>query len=72
MDLSPIAFTGRAFVELCLDPPNVYPLADTHRVVTRSVDDGVYDQHARTPQPIVSPTGERFLDEQLAQTQEDS
>jgi hypothetical protein len=40
--------------------------------LTRSVDVGTYDDHARTPQPVRARMGERFLDWQLAQTPEES
>lgn len=40
--------------------------------MTRSVDVGVYDDHARTPQPVRARMGGRFLDWQLAQTAEES
>jgi hypothetical protein len=40
--------------------------------LTRTVDIGEYDERARTPQPVRSRLGERFLDWQLAQTQEES
>ena len=40
--------------------------------LTRTVDIGDYDERARTPQPVSSRLGERFLDWQLAQTPEES
>ncbi len=40
--------------------------------MTRTVDIGVYDESARTPQPVRSRMGPRFLDWQLAQTPEES
>jgi len=40
--------------------------------LTRTVDIGEYDERARTPQPVRSRLGERFLDWQLAQTPEES
>lgn len=40
--------------------------------LTRTVDADNYDERARTPQPVRSRVGERFLDWQLAQTPEES
>ena len=40
--------------------------------LTRTIDAGDYDERARTPQPVRSGLGERFLDWQLAQTPEES
>ncbi len=40
--------------------------------MTRTVDVGVYDEAARTPQPVRSVMGPRFYDWQLAQTPEES
>ncbi len=40
--------------------------------LTRTVNIGDYDERARSPQPVRSRMGERFLDWQLAQTVEDS
>jgi len=40
--------------------------------MTRTVDIGVYDESARTSQPVRSRMGPRFLDWQLAQTPEES
>lgn len=40
--------------------------------MTRTVNVGDYDERARTPQPVRSRMGERFLDWQLAQTPEES
>lgn len=40
--------------------------------LTRSVDVGVYDDRAGTPQPVRERVGERFLDWQFAQTPEES
>jgi len=39
---------------------------------TRTVDPGAYDDRARTPQPVASRLGDRFLDWQLAHTPEAS
>lgn len=50
--------------------PETLCLADLG--LTRTVDVGVYDDRARTPQPVRSRMGERFLDWQLAQTPEES
>ncbi len=40
--------------------------------LARTVDVGVYDERARTPQPVRGRMGQRFLDWQLAQTPEES
>jgi hypothetical protein len=50
--------------------PEALCLADLG--LTRSVDVGVYDDRARSPQPVAGAMGERFLDWQLAQTPEES
>ena len=50
--------------------PETLCLADLG--LTRTVDAGAYDDRARTPQPVRSRMGERFLDWQLAQTPEES
>lgn len=50
--------------------PETLCLADLG--LTRTVDVGVYDEHARTPQPVRGRMGARFLDWQLAQTPEES
>ncbi|PKN59368.1 MAG: hypothetical protein CVU56_00560 [Deltaproteobacteria bacterium HGW-Deltaproteobacteria-14] len=50
--------------------PETLCLADLG--LTRTVDVGLYDERARTPQPVRSRLGERFLDWQLAQTLEES
>lgn len=50
--------------------PETLCLADLG--LTRTVDAGEYDERARTPQPVRSRLGERFLDWQLAQTPEES
>lgn len=50
--------------------PATLRLADL--ALTRTVDAGAYDDRARTPQPVASRLGERFLDWQLAQTPEES
>jgi len=50
--------------------PETVCLADLG--LTRTVDVGAYDERARTPQPVRSRMGERFLDWQLAQTPEES
>lgn len=50
--------------------PETLCLADLG--LTRTVDAGEYDERARTPHPVRSRLGERFLDWQLAQTQEES
>jgi hypothetical protein len=50
--------------------PETLCLADLG--LTRSVNVGVYDDRARTPQPVRSRLGPRFLDWQLAQTPEES
>ena len=50
--------------------PETLCLADLG--LTRSVDVGVYDDRARTPQAVRARLGERFLDWQLAQTPEES
>ena len=42
------------------------------RTLTRTVDAADYDDRARTPQPVRSRMGPRFLDWQLAQTAEES
>jgi hypothetical protein len=50
--------------------PETLCLADLG--LTRTVNVGDYDERARTPQPVRSRLGERFLDWQLAQTPEES
>jgi len=50
--------------------PETLCLADLG--LTRTVDVGDYNDRARTPQPVRSRMGERFLDWQLAQTPEES
>ena len=50
--------------------PETLCLADLG--LTRTLDAGVYDERARTPQPVQSRMGARFLDWQLAQTPEES
>jgi hypothetical protein len=50
--------------------PETLCLADLG--ATRTVDAGAYDDRARTPQPVASRLGDRFLDWQLAQTPEES
>lgn len=50
--------------------PETLCLADLG--LTRTVDVGEYDDFARTPRPVRSRLGERFLDWQLAQTPEES
>lgn len=50
--------------------PEVLCIADL--ALTRTVDVGVYDERARSPQPVRSRMGERFLDWQLAQSPEES
>jgi hypothetical protein len=50
--------------------PETLCLADLR--ATRTIDAGAYDDRARTPQPVASRLGERFLDWQLAQTPEES
>lgn len=40
--------------------------------MSRTVDVGVYNERARTPQPVRSRMGPRFLEWQLAQTPEES
>jgi hypothetical protein len=50
--------------------PETLCLADFS--LTRTVAVGEYDECARTPQPVRSRLGERFLDWQLAQTPEES
>ncbi len=50
--------------------PETLCLADLG--LTRTVNVGVYDNRAKTPQPVRSRMGERFLDWQLAQTPEES
>jgi hypothetical protein len=50
--------------------PETLCLADLG--LTRTVDVGAYDDRARTPQPVRSRLGERFLDWQLAQSVEES
>lgn len=50
--------------------PEALCLADLG--LTRTVDIGVYDDRARSPQPVRARMGPRFLDWQLAQTPEES
>ena len=50
--------------------PETLCLADLG--ITRTVNPDDYDDRARTPQPVRSRMGERFLDWQLAQTPEES
>ena len=50
--------------------PETLCIADLR--MTRTVDIGVYDEGALTPQPVRSRMGPRFLDWQLAQTPEES
>lgn len=50
--------------------PETLCLADLS--LTRTVDVGDYDDRAKTPQPVRSRMGERFLDWQLAQSPEES
>ena len=50
--------------------PETLCLADLG--LTRTVDVGDYDERARTPQPVRSRMGPRFLDWQLAQSVEES
>jgi len=50
--------------------PETLCLADLG--ATRTVDPDTYDDRARTPQPVASRLGERFLDWQLTQTPEES
>jgi hypothetical protein len=50
--------------------PETLCLADLG--LTRTVDVGMYDERTRTPQPVRSRLGERFLPWQLEQTPEES
>jgi hypothetical protein len=72
MSLNSIAFTERGVEDFLNDEVTTYPLPGSNPGLTRSVDVGVYDPRARSPQPVAGAMGERFLDWQLAQTPEES